>query len=113
MITDDEILRTVRLLGQLAVQMNRPNGMARQYAYEEFELLQTALEKDLAEREDDSFRGAVNANSFNMDDGKHLVLSESGVTQHHCGVMAVAECLRNEKSSLMCEVIDTMRKEAE
>ena len=115
MITNKEIFRTIRLLGQLAVEMNHPDETIwkRGKLYDEYNALQTALEKDLTERGDDSSAGVVNVGDFDMANGKHLVISGSGVTQHKCGVSAVAECLRNNKSSLVCEAIDVMVKEEE
>lgn len=109
MITKNELLRTVKLLGQLAAEITDPSALVRHHAHGEYEKLQAALEKDIDEMPDDDV--VISVNDFDMRDGKMLVLSESGVTQHHSGLMAVAEGLRNEKSSLVVEAIDTMIKE--
>lgn len=107
----DEMFRNLRLLGMLAVDMSSPSATQekREEALVEYSLLQTELEKDI----NGLGEAQVNITGFDISHGKFLVISEEGTAQFHSGLMATAECIRNPKSSLVVEAIDTMIKEDE
>lgn len=109
MINKEEMFRTVRLLGQLYVEMGQNTTIydGKTAAFAEYNALQTALEHDIMNLGEAS----VNITGFDIEDGKFLVINEVGTSQHHSGLMATAECIRHERSSLVVEAIDVMIKE--